>query len=112
MTPLSNKEILENILGIGYSTSQVFLAEKIIENHIGLIPEKWDDTLSMITAEIVKRLLILDNGVKSENVEGHSITYRDTKNLRELLGPGLVAILDWYAIVPISDGMNGSFWLI
>lgn len=94
MEILSNKTIIEQEIG-NVKDSDIFFAEKIIIKYIGKIPENWDTTLTLATARLIERLS-LDNGVKHENTDGHSVTYADMSDIKNLLGASILAILDEY----------------
>jgi len=89
------------------------MAEKIIMNYVNkYIPkEDWDEALSIATSEIVNRMS-LDTGIKSESDDNHSITYRDMKNIQDILWASVIALLDGYKDKPTTSWLTWSFSMI
>lgn len=110
LTLLSDTDILTAKLW-AYDESKVYLAEKTIINYIGKTPEPWDEALSIATVELYKRMK-LDNDVQSESTPNHSVTFRTFKNVEQLLGASLIAVLDGYRDSPQTGWASGSFSMI
>lgn len=108
MQTQSDPTILTQILG-SYQEHDVFSAEQVIIEYIGSLPDTWGEVLSVAAAKLTKRLS-RDDTISSETVDNHSVSFRARKDIEDILGQEVLALIASYKVIPASS--SGSYILI